>query len=247
MIALKFLGTGAVGLHSGFVWPTPPNRDPGPWVAVDGPLVPGRNGIHACTGPELTSWLDDELWEIELDGAVESSPGLLVAPRGRLLRRSARWNAEAALAFAESCLLSIRDAAVSAVGSESERGRSLAAAVELDAVEAMLLQWSTSDDALLYLADAVMLARGGRPDGVPPALAGTPSPGAVAANLGFVAAHICGHVAAAGDEPEAYDAGFKAERDRQASWLRQRLQLAERDTTLSRPREEARVGSDLPL
>ena len=101
MIAHKFLGTGAIGLYSGFSWPTPAMAGPGPWVAVDGPLVEGRN------------------------------------------------------------------------------------------------------------------------------FAGTPSPGSVAANLGFVAAHICGYVAGVGGSPEAYDAGFQAERDRQTSWLRRRLQLAE--------------------
>ncbi len=237
MIAYKFLSCGAVGLYSGFQWPTPSGADePGPWVAIEGPLLPARNGVHACPPTELVGWIDDELWVVELAGAIAEHEGVLLASRGRLLRRLEHWTAETAREFAEACVFSAVDAAAAALrrlgdhATAAELGR----LVDLTEVEACAAEAAASREdfaavALGYAADAVVLSRGERPEhyGVHPAVSDvSPTPGAIAANLGFVAAHAIGraYVDAAGD-PAAYEAGFSAERDRQSAWFQKRLLL----------------------
>ena len=87
MMAYKFLHAGGVGLFSGFAWPLPEGGEPGAWVAIEGDPVRCTNGIHACDAAALVDWIDDELWVIELNGAVSTSDGVLVAAQGRLLDR----------------------------------------------------------------------------------------------------------------------------------------------------------------
>jgi hypothetical protein len=94
--AYKFLAKGRVAPFTGFEWPV------GEWVeaaAVD----PCRRGVHACRTRDLPVWLDDELWEIELDGDVVEEERKLVAARGRLARRIDGWAPDAALEFARFC------------------------------------------------------------------------------------------------------------------------------------------------
>lgn len=176
--AYKFLGRGAVGDFGRLRWPAP-----GTWFDAH---------VHAYGCAALPSWIDDELWEVEL---VEPRAvnGVLLATRARLLRRLLAWNKEAARAFTLGCLVSIRAAAAA----------------------------STAPDGDAFVADAVDLAFGGRPEGngTQPAPATAPGAGAVAANLGFVASHAAGCLG--GD----YERGFAAERDRQREWLRTRLGL----------------------
>ena len=219
MIALKFLGRGAVGLFSGFAWPVPSADAPGPWVEVDGPLVTGSNGVHGCRLDDATGWMDDQLWLVELDGELREGPDTIVARRGRLLRRLEAWDEPAAREFAEACL---RRTQYRLGLAGDELGDVQAAALE--AADAASGQ---ARDALHYLADAIELAAGGRPDRYA-AQPGTdpPTPGALAANLGFVCAHAAGHLAAGPSaEDDAYAAGFSAERRHQLEWLTERLEL----------------------
>jgi hypothetical protein len=75
-----------------------------------------------------------------------------------------------------------------------------------------------SELGLAFLDDLESLARGGRPDAVAPVDGqGAPSPGAIAANLGFVTAHALGELAKAdgGD----YDGTVAAERERQRRFI----------------------------
>lgn len=199
MIAYKFLRTGAVGRFSEFRWPTPADDRRGAWVAAEGELENCRNGIHACRVSDLLGWIDDELWEIELDGSVQELPSLLVAARGRLTRRIEPWDDALALEFATLCVQRARVDEPAAAPAE----------------------------AAAFAADAVALAAGRRPEmwteapGLPPQ-----SPSATAANLGFVIAHAAGSAAAerSGD-PAAYQAGFDDARAWQLDWLTKRLGL----------------------
>ncbi len=199
MIAYKFLRTGAVGRFSEFRWPAPAANGPGDWVAAEGDLENCRNGIHACRRSDLLGWIDDELWEIELDGPIQELPSLVVAPRGRLTRRIDAWDDALALEFATVC---------------AQRAR-----VEEPA--------GAPAQAAAFAADAVALAGGRRPEmweevpGLPPQ-----SPSATAANLGFVVAHATGSAAVerSGD-PAVYQAGFDDERAWQLDWLTDRLGL----------------------
>jgi hypothetical protein len=49
-------------------------------------------------------WLHDELWEIELGGAVATLERKVVATRGRLVRRVEGWDARALAKYAQACL-----------------------------------------------------------------------------------------------------------------------------------------------
>ena len=94
--AYKFLAAGAVAPFTGFHW------RPGEWVEADGVDL-CRRGVHACRIRDLPLWLDDELWEVELDGTVVEQQRKLVAQRGRLTRRIESWTPDAALEFGRFC------------------------------------------------------------------------------------------------------------------------------------------------
>lgn len=244
MIAHKYLSRGAVGLYSGFPWPTPEGDGPGRWVEVSGELVAGQNGVHACLRTDLVDWLDDELWLVELDGYVQVE-GLLIARRGRLLRLVEAWNDAAANAFARACVLSARDyasAALEEAGLEEEAA-ALRASNDYDSLQraATFHLAGVEGDALALLADSVELARGGRPEryGAHPGLDSRPPPAALAANLGFVAAHAAGVMTARQGNATSYDAGYERERSRQRGWLADLL--AEHDTATVSSRMGAAV------
>ena len=101
MIGYKFLGTGGVAPFSSFAWPT---GSPGPWVEAEPHMC--ASGIHACRAGDLPFWLNAELWEIELDGAVDGTRKV-VAPRGRLLRRIEAWDRTVARELGESCVAAV--------------------------------------------------------------------------------------------------------------------------------------------
>jgi hypothetical protein len=102
LIAYKFLGHGAVGPFTGFRW----RRDV--WVEAE-ETAPCRYGIHACRANDLPLWLDSELWEIELDGAIVEAERKLVARRGRLTRRIEQWTPELATEFGRFCARRTRE------------------------------------------------------------------------------------------------------------------------------------------
>jgi hypothetical protein len=64
-------------------------------------------GVHACSTADLPYWLDEELWEIELDAPAAGGRRKLVAGRGRLLRRLDAWDEAAMAAFALACRESV--------------------------------------------------------------------------------------------------------------------------------------------
>lgn len=102
MTAYKFLAAGGIGPFTGFRWPV------GEWVEADGVDL-CRVGIHACRASDLPNWIDDELWEIELDGEVVEQERKLVARRGRLVRRLEGWTPELLHDFGVGCLLRTRE------------------------------------------------------------------------------------------------------------------------------------------
>jgi hypothetical protein len=233
--AYKFLGRCARGLYSGFRWPTPANGQPGPWVETQGALEPGSNGVHALRTSRLADWIDDELWLVELAGDVEEIEDMLVARRGRLVQRVDAWDEDAMREFREGCIARARDLAVESLrrtGREREAAR-LDAANGLDSLQAIAVVEAESAegalaDALVYLADVVQVSRGGwfeTYDDHPGAKV-RPTPGAIAANIGFVVAMAAGGAAAeAAGDPSAFDDGWNAERARQLDWLTERLEL----------------------
>jgi hypothetical protein len=111
VIAYKFLGEGRVGPFTGFQWPV------GEWVDAER-VETCRTGIHACRVFHLPFWLDDELWEIELEGELTEHERKVVARRGRLVRRQDEWNADLRAEFVDDVLrrTRLRFGAVAHVG-----------------------------------------------------------------------------------------------------------------------------------
>jgi hypothetical protein len=102
-MAYKFLKSGAVGLVSGFRWPTPGGYSPGAWVEAGAPLRDCETGIHVCRAQDLPFWMYEELWAIEIEGDVLEGVDMLVASRGRLVHRMAGWTRPGQKRFVEAC------------------------------------------------------------------------------------------------------------------------------------------------
>jgi hypothetical protein len=102
LIAYKFLGAGGIGRFTGFRW------EVGRWIDAD-VADPCRSGIHACRVRDLPVWLDDELWEIELEGDVIAGERKLVGSRGRLTQRIELWGPQAAREFGRFCARRTRE------------------------------------------------------------------------------------------------------------------------------------------
>jgi hypothetical protein len=154
VLAYKFLGEDGGGRFSNTRWPRPEAGQPGGWVTAGGPLDVCRRGVHACRAEALPLWIDAQLWAAELEGELLDAGTVLVAERGRLVRRLGAWDGELRLRFAEACvahaeeriagaaderaasyLADARRIAGSAAAPISAAGTSYVAARAVDAVE----------------------------------------------------------------------------------------------------------------
>jgi hypothetical protein len=105
-----FLGEGAVAFLSGFRWPQPVDGEPGQWVRAG--IEAPREVVRGVQVEQLPWWLDDELWELELDGGLIADGRAVVAERARLLRRIDPWTSEAAYELVSACELRVREEAL---------------------------------------------------------------------------------------------------------------------------------------
>jgi hypothetical protein len=105
MQALKFLRPGRVAPFTKVTWP-----EPGEWLESDAPPELCRAGVHALLPDVLATWISEELWQVELDGAETVAPGIVVGRRGRLVARVEEWNDETAREFARACAAHVQDA-----------------------------------------------------------------------------------------------------------------------------------------
>jgi hypothetical protein len=238
MRAYKFLTEGGAGRFSGFEWPRPTADEPGRWVAAEGTVTVCLTGVHACRLTDLPDWIDDELWEVELAGELKTEQSMVVAERGRLVRRIDGWDARTASALADSCAWRTRAIAVRALRRDGNAAEADGLEAADDLIDMQILAAlasrrteASSATAAAFAADAVALARGQRPETWDLAVAltepaPTQTPAATAANLAFVVARAAGldFVAETGDEA-AYASGFAAERAWQLHWLIERLTL----------------------
>jgi hypothetical protein len=206
MRAYKFLRTGGVGPFSRYAWPLPRADRPGAWVISGGGTVLCHSGIHACRVADLPWWLQDELWEAELDGDVSAGRHKVMAPRARLVRRVEGWDAGCAQRFADACAMRARDHA--AVALERAGARYPAAQLRKATGNRALR------DAARVWADAAESAR------VPVTMAGDAARRALGC-AAVVTAYIAAHAAAHLDGPDA----LAAERAWQAAWLAAELDL----------------------
>jgi hypothetical protein len=211
VLAYKFLRAGRVGAFSRFPWP-----EPGAWVHAASDLSLCRSGIHACRTQDLPWWLADELWEIELDGAVRHEEHKIVAAAGCLRARVESWTPACAQDYAEACAWRSHARAVQAL----QRAGRAQAADELAAS-------TTLDHALACarrLADHIPEARINLTiagDGAVRALTGAPPTSA------YIAAHAAMRVDGA--------AGYAAERAWQSQWLADRLGLSRHNGSPGQP------------
>jgi hypothetical protein len=105
MQALKFLRPGRVAPFTKVTWP-----EPGEWLESDAPPELCRAGVHALLPDVLATWISEELWQVELDGAETVAPGIVVGRQGRLVARVEEWNDETAREFARACAAHVQDA-----------------------------------------------------------------------------------------------------------------------------------------
>lgn len=119
MRALKFLRPGRVAPFSKVTWP-----QPGEWLQADGPSDLCRTGVHAILPDVLATWVAEELWHVELDGAEALAPGIVVAPRGRLLSGVEEWNDATAREFARACAAHVEEATGRAAEYAADAGAS---------------------------------------------------------------------------------------------------------------------------
>jgi hypothetical protein len=206
----KFLRSGSTAPFTRLPWPTD-----GSWVEAGGvPLLPCRDGVHACRLGDLPYWLSDELWSVELREPVETADRKVVAGAGRLVTRVPGWSPETARRLAEACIFRAAEHA----GAELRAGGLDAQAARLDVHEvdavAVLASEVAEEPAVARRARAARLC-----------LYVADAAGAVdvwpVASLAYIATR-----AAAQRSDAARIGGSVAERAWQADWLRTELGLA---------------------
>jgi len=197
MRAWKFLAPGAIAPFTGARWPMPLGPDPGQWLQ-------GRSGegVHACALGDLPYWLDDELWEVELDAPIFRAAHQLVAARGRLVARIDAWPA-AQREFTGSCIERTRSRVVDelvAAGRDSEADQ-VRAERDLDVLRDLAARVAASGPFVVgYLFDAIRRR---------------PYPG--------LCAYIAANAAAAIDGQRGYD----EERGAEVAWFADGLKIRE--------------------
>jgi hypothetical protein len=81
------------------VWPEP--AQDGGWVKMGGSRLRRTRPSTASTLRDLPNTIWQELWEVELDNPSTNDHGIVTAKRGRLVRRIAEWNEDAAKQFCD--------------------------------------------------------------------------------------------------------------------------------------------------
>lgn len=214
MHAYAFLTEGGIAPLSGFAWPPPTEGGLGAWV--DQRSAP-RDVVRGCGVADLPYWIDDELWRIELAGVVKQRDHVLLAERGRLLRRIEPWVDEVAWAFVSACTARLAERVAAALRSQGNAAAALAIARAADpgelerAVGEAAGTSGSSSELAGYLADACLYARDA---GIGPRAAS-------------VVAIITADAIATASVRDGLDAASLAsERAWQAAWLAERLDLS---------------------
>lgn len=216
MIAYKFMAAGAVAPFTGVPWPRPEGGRPGRWLEARGAH---EDGLHACRVRDLPYWIEDELWRVELDGAIAEAPYQVMGRRGRLLARVSGWDRAAAAAFGAACAERLRPALAAALraGGHGSGADLLSRAEDPAALAAAADRAAAGAEGELarlagWLGDVLRCADAGSPGGA-----------------AYVATRIAGTLAAGGapgpGAAEAAARAFGAERAAQAAWLSARLGL----------------------
>ena len=218
MRAYKFLDHHHRAPFSGFRWPVPgPGDEAGPWVEA-GAVAPCREGIHGCRPSDLGFWLNEVLWEIELDGDIVEAGTKVVAARGRLRRLIPEWAGGVARQLVESAGVRARDHAVALCRNGSAPTAAVDALAACTAIDQLsptaialyhdLPEGSDEQTAVGFVIDAVHFLD------------------ARVFQSPFVAACAAGHAASARTGSRSdWEAAVTAERTWQSAWITDRLAL----------------------
>lgn len=216
MQAYKFLDASGRSPFTATRW------EPDRWVEAEG-VDPCREGVHACRAADLSWWLGEALWVVEIDDAVETRHKV-VGRRGRLVRPVEGYG-EAAHELGEVGAWRSRDRAVAAIAADRgwsgrRRRASLAAQLAGCATVSELADLAPAVAATGSLSAFASDAAGLACEAAHFAVHGQ------AAQAPFVAACAAGHAAAGDGGTRAdYEAGYEAERRSQSRWLTARLSL----------------------
>jgi hypothetical protein len=206
MSLYKFLLADRVGAFSGVRWPAP-----GEWLEASEPLKECRNGVHACRAHDLPYWLGEELWEVELDGGVQSASYKLLARRGRLRERVEGWDEDSRNAFGQACVRRVVEHAAASLR-----------AAGLDEQAALLETAGDVPDAAAAAAE-VAISRSARAAAMLAQYVGDAAE-SLASEPVAVVAYVAAHAADLHLSMADVD-GFAGEREAQAGWLIERLGL----------------------
>jgi hypothetical protein len=91
----KFLDHDGVAPFSRHRWSTD-------WADVHD-LLPCVIGLHVCRLEDLPYWLHEELWRVDVEGSVEAVGHKVVTRRARLAKRIDAWDADQARRLAVAC------------------------------------------------------------------------------------------------------------------------------------------------
>ena len=211
MRAYAFLGPAATDYVSGVRWPVPDEPGPGAWLETE-----AGSPLRGYPTDQLLWWLDQHLWQVELDGDVRETGRSILGARGRLLAPVDAWTPDVAHELTTDCAVRLRDrtaAALEADGRE-EAAAVLEAADDLESIAEAAASAASGEGSgsllAAFTADLVRVA----------SLMPDPARGAA------VAARIAAHAHGGGDEAKAgYEEAYAEERARQGDWLRTRLGL----------------------
>jgi hypothetical protein len=215
----KFLRAQRIGPFSGVQWP---DRGAG-WIEATGPLAPCVNGVHLCRVRDLPYWINDELWEVETDGAILERGRKLVAARAQL-RDRIHWWPEGGRELAADCAWRVRELAsreLELVGESSDLPAASTLSEAADAAETVIGRLrprgpASAKDMLGFLVDAIGYAT----DAESSAAAAARHTTLVAAIASGRASRVAGQRLAPGVTP------YREERRRQAGWFALRLGLS---------------------
>jgi len=100
---IKFLTAEGKGAYSDKPWHLPEGDKPGKWMPKVKRLVLCESGYHVCDRDHVLPWLNEAMYEVEIDGDRLYGGDKLDVQRARLLRRVESWNPQTARLFAADC------------------------------------------------------------------------------------------------------------------------------------------------
>ena len=109
MAYYKFLTSEHKGEYSDYDFSEylPKENESGAWLPTVETLSICESGYHCFEPKDILSWINAELWEVEVGGDVLKEDEKLCAQQMRFIRKIEAWNEKTARLFACWCLLQV--------------------------------------------------------------------------------------------------------------------------------------------